>query len=170
MRWWKHRQIRAWIAFGKRCQISSHSTHKTWIKGWSISHINQIQLHTQYRPRLLTAPSSVMETVVEVSNEDPLANPHTPHIFAISRLMNHLWRRQLSKDAEVLFTINKGPSYWPCSMHEPIIVLIFCLWLMFQTTEVPGYYGVFLKPLKYRTIWSPDSNILISMDVVNFIT
>ena len=41
---------------------------------------------------------------------------------------------------------------------------------MFQTTEVPGFYRVFLKPLKYRTIWSLDSNILISMDVGNFIT
>ena len=56
LRWWKHRQIRAWIAFGKRCHISPHSTHKTWIKGWSVSHINQIQLHTQYRPRILTTP------------------------------------------------------------------------------------------------------------------
>ena len=41
---------------------------------------------------------------------------------------------------------------------------------MFQTTEVPECYGGFLKPLKYRTIWSPDSNILSSMDVGNFIT
>ena len=41
---------------------------------------------------------------------------------------------------------------------------------MFQTTEVPGFYGGFLKPLKYRTIWRPDSNILSSMDVGNFIT
>ena len=41
---------------------------------------------------------------------------------------------------------------------------------MFQTTEVPGFYGVFLKPLKYRTIWSPDSNILSSVDVGGFIT
>ena len=41
---------------------------------------------------------------------------------------------------------------------------------MFQTTEVPGFYGVFLKPLNYRTICSPDSNILISVDVGDFIT
>ena len=32
-----------------------------------------------------------------------------------------------------------------------------------------GLWG-FLKPLKYRKIWRPDSNILISMDVGNFIT
>ena len=67
-----------------------------------------------------------METVVEVSNEDLLAHPYTPHMFAIPRFINHLWRRKLSKDAEVLFTINVGPSCWSRSMHEPIIVLI-CL-------------------------------------------
>ena len=41
---------------------------------------------------------------------------------------------------------------------------------MFQTAEVPGFYEVFLKPLKYRTIWSPDSNILVFVDVGGFIT
>ena len=39
--WWKSRQLRSWIAFGKSYQSSSHITHKTWIKGRSISHINQ---------------------------------------------------------------------------------------------------------------------------------
>ena len=66
-----------------------------------------------------------METVVELSNEDRLAHPHTPHMFSMPRLMNHLWRRHLSKDAEVLFTISVRPYCWPFSMHEPIIVLMF---------------------------------------------
>ena len=65
-----------------------------------------------------------METVVEVFNEDCLAHPHTPHVFAIPRLMTHLWRWQLSKDVDVLFSINAGPSFWPRSMHEPLVVLI----------------------------------------------
>ena len=39
--WWKRRQLRSWIAFGKRYQSSSNITHKTWIKGRSISHIDK---------------------------------------------------------------------------------------------------------------------------------
>ena len=39
--WWKRRQIRSWIAFGKRYQSSSHITHKKWIKVCSVSHINK---------------------------------------------------------------------------------------------------------------------------------
>ena len=96
------------------------------------------QLHTQYRPILWTPPPSAMETVVELFNEYCLSHPHIPHVFAIPRLMTHLWRRQLSKDADVLFTINMGPYFWPYSMYEPITCQLFCLRLMFQTTEVPG--------------------------------
>ena len=58
------------------------------------------------------------------------------HMFAIPRLMNHIWRRQLSKYAEVLFNINVGPYCWTRSMHEPIIVLM-CLPL----AHVSNYRG-----------------------------
>ena len=74
-----------------------------------LSYDDWFQLHTQDRPRLFTPPPAAMETVVEVFNEDRLSHPHIPHVFAIPRLMTHLWRRQLSKDADVLFTINVGP-------------------------------------------------------------
>ena len=88
------------------------------------SHDYWFQLHTQDRPRLWKHPPAEMEKVVEVFNDDCLAHLHIPHVFAIPRLMTHLWRRKLSKDADVLFTIDMGPSSWPFSMHEPLIVLI----------------------------------------------
>ena len=71
------------------------------------------QLHIQDRPRLWTPPPAAMETVVEVFNEDCLEHVHTPHMFAIPRLMTNLWRRQLSKDADVLFTNNVGLYFFP---------------------------------------------------------
>ena len=52
------------------------------------------QLLTQYRPRLWTPPPAVMETVVEVFNEDLLAHPNTPHVFDIPRLITRLQRKQ----------------------------------------------------------------------------
>ena len=39
--WWKCRQLRSCINFGKRYQSSSHITNKTWIKGRSVSNINK---------------------------------------------------------------------------------------------------------------------------------
>ena len=89
-----------------------------------------------------------METVVDLFNEDFLEHFLTPHVIDIPSLMTHMWRRQLYKDVNVLFPINMGPSFWPCSMHEPLTVLIFFLWIMFQNTEAPGCYGGVLQPLK----------------------
>ena len=69
-------------------------------------------------------PPAVMETVAEVLNEDRLAHPYMTHMFAIPSLMTNLCIRELSKDADVVLTINVGPSFWPRSMHENLIVLI----------------------------------------------
>ena len=65
-----------------------------------------------------------MATVVELFNEDRLVHPQIPHAFAVPRLMTHLWRKALSKDADVLFTVHVGAPFWPTPMHEPLIVLI----------------------------------------------
>ena len=80
-----------------------------------------------------------METVFELYNENRLEHPHTPHVFAIPRLRTHLWRKQLSKDTDVLFTVNVGSSFWTCSMHEPLIVLIF-----FPLSHVKNYIGTWV--------------------------
>ena len=69
------------------------------------------ELHTQYMPRLWTTTPAATESVLGVFNEDCLAHP-IPHVFAIHRLMTHLWRKQLYKDAGVLFTIYVGPYFW----------------------------------------------------------
>ena len=77
-----------------------------------------------------------METVVELFNEDRLAHPHTPHVFSIPCLMTHLCRRQLSKDTDVLFTINVGPFFLLYSMHEALVLLI-----LLPVAHVPNYRG-----------------------------
>jgi hypothetical protein len=82
------------------------------------------ELHTMDEPRLWMPPPAAMETVMEMFNEDRMAHPHIPHVFLLPRLMTHLWRKQLKKDADVVFTLSAGSSFWPRSMHEPLIVLI----------------------------------------------
>ena len=69
-------------------------------------------------------PPAAMETVAELFNEDHLAFPQYPHVFAVPRLMTKLWRRALSKDADVMFEVKAGTSFWPKSMHEPLTILI----------------------------------------------
>ena len=77
-----------------------------------------------------------MEAVLEMFNEDRIVRPHLPHVFAVPRLMTHMWRKQLSKDADVILTLPRNSSVWPACMHEPLIILI-----VFPLTYVERYYG-----------------------------
>ena len=90
-------------------------------------------------PRLWIPPPTAMPTVMEMFNDDHLAKPHLPHVFVVPRLMTHLWRKQLSKDADVVFTVQCDPSFWPAEMHEPLVVMI-----VFPLTFVDSYKGPWL--------------------------
>ena len=50
--------------------------------------------------------------------------------------MTHLWRKVLSKDAELTFKVEARALFWPKGMHEPLIILVD-LPLLF----VPHYRG-----------------------------
>jgi hypothetical protein len=90
-------------------------------------------------PRLWMPPPTAMETVVEMFGEDRLIRPHLPHVFVVPRLMTHLWRKALSKDADLVLTVPPGQSFWPASMHKPLIVLI-----VLPLTHVDSYRGPWL--------------------------
>ena len=79
-------------------------------------------------------------------------------MFDISRLITHLWRKQLSKEEDVLFTVNVGLSFPSCSMHESLIVLIvlplahvskyrgpWVLWGSSRSLEVKDHLGAGFK-------------------------
>ena len=93
-------------------------------------------LHTLEEARLWVPPPAAMETVVELFNDDRLAHPRIPHVFLIPRLMTHLWRKQLGKDADVMFAVRAGTSVWTSDMHEPLYVLI-----VLPITHVSGHRG-----------------------------
>ena len=121
-------------------------------------------------PRIWTSPPSAMETVDELFNEDRLAHSHIHHVFYIPRLIAHLRRNQLSKDVDVLFTVNMGPSFWPCPMLEPLTVLI-----VLPLDHVPNYRGHWvlrgiLPDLEVYNQLEAGFNILSSIDVENLMT
>ena len=65
-----------------------------------------------------------MLTVLEMFNNDRMANSHLPHVFAVPRLMTHLWRKQLVKDTDLVFTVPCDTSFWPMDMHAPLIIIV----------------------------------------------
>ena len=76
---------------------------------------------------------------MEMFNEDRLAHPTAPHVFVVPRLMTYLWRKDLGKDADVLFTVQTGVPFWTSNQFEPLLVAI-----VFPLSHVPRYTGPWL--------------------------
>ena len=80
-----------------------------------------------------------METVLGVFNEDSIAHPWIPHVFVVPGLMTSFWRKQLTKDADVLFEVQVGDHLLGRSQHEPLIVA-----LVLPIVHVTSYRGPWL--------------------------
>ena len=57
-----------------------------------------------------------------VVDRSRLAHPHWPHVFLVPRLMTHLQRRDLGKEADILFNITAGVPFWGARQYEPLTV------------------------------------------------
>jgi len=86
--------------------------------------------------RLWMLPPADMEVALELLTEDRLAHPHWPHVFLVPRLMTHLWRRDLGKEADILFNIPAGVPFWGARQYEPLTVAI-----LFPLSQVSSYTG-----------------------------
>jgi hypothetical protein len=82
---------------------------------------------------------AVMETALELFGNDRLAHPQWPHVFVILCLMTHMWRKNLGKNADVLFTIPVGIPFWTAGQFAPLIVAI-----VFPLSHLPRYTGPWL--------------------------
>ena len=94
------------------------------------------RLHEVKGHRLWIPPPAAMETVMELFAEDHLVNPHLAHVFVVPRLMTHLWRRHMLRDADLHFYVQAGAPFWPRSMHEPLTVVV-----IFPLSYVNSYQG-----------------------------
>ena len=89
--------------------------------------------------RLWLMPPAVMETALELFCDDQMAHPQWPHVFVVPCLMAHLWRKNVGKDANVLFTVPAGVNFWASGQFEPLIVAI-----VFPLAHIPRYTGPWL--------------------------
>lgn len=116
--WWSDDTGKPWNRIGDdRTQYESSLLTK-------LEPIDWFRLHEINSNRLWIPPPAAMATVVELFNEDRIVNPHLTHVFVVPRLMTHIWRKQLMKDADLTFYVRAGAPFWPCSQHEPLTVLI----------------------------------------------
>ena len=81
-------------------------------------------------------PPAAMEVAIELLWEDKLAHPQWPHVFVVPCFMTHMWRRDLGKSADILFTVPVGVPFWGALQFEPLIVAI-----IFPLSHVSSYTG-----------------------------
>ncbi len=89
-----------------------------------INHDNMFELKDRKAARLWLLPPAAMEVAIELLWEDKLVHPRWPHVFVVPRFMTHMWRRDLGKNADILFTVPAGVPFWGGTQFEPLIVAI----------------------------------------------
>ena len=143
--WWKDEDGVPWCAprnlegdeGGSACRFETREDNR-----WESEELVKLEPGDWFRlyeikgHRLWIPPPAAMETVMELFAEDHLVNPHLAHVFVVPRLMTHLWRKQLMRDADVFFYVYAGHPFWPCSMHEPLTIAV-----VFPLAHVPRYTG-----------------------------
>jgi hypothetical protein len=97
---------------------------------------NMFELKTLWAARLWMLPPAAMEVAIELLWENKLAHPQWPHVFVVPRHMTHMWRRDLGKNADILFTVPAGVPFWGATQFEPLIVAI-----VFPLAHVSGHTG-----------------------------
>jgi hypothetical protein len=100
---------------------------------------NMFELQDLKAAWLWMLPPSVMEVALELLCEDRHAHRQWPHVFVVPRLMTHLWRKDLMKNVDLLFTIPAQVLFWTARQFEPIIVVI-----VLPLMHVPSYTGPWL--------------------------
>ena len=144
----------SYIPFHLGADERSNGLVGTWVQSWWRSKrgadfgglpLTQVTKDTMFELRDLKAawlwmlPPSAMEVALELLCEDCLAHPQWPHVFVVPHLMTHLWCKDLTKNADLLFTVPAQVLFWTARQFEPLIVAS-----VLPLMHVPSYTGPWL--------------------------
>ncbi|KAL3786657.1 hypothetical protein ACHAW5_001375 [Stephanodiscus triporus] len=144
----------AFLPFDRGADERSNGAVSSWVRSWwrtkkgedwgglsleEVTGQTMFELKELKAARLWLLAPAVMETALDLFRDDRMAQPQWPHVFVIPRLMTHMWRKDLGKDADVLFTVPAGVSFWASGQFEPLIVA-----LVFPLAHIPRYTGPWL--------------------------
>ena len=115
--------------------MNGGATGMDWT-GWKSITTSSLSCRTSQAQDCGCSPPASMATALEAFNKDRLAHPWNPHVFVVPRLMTYLWRKSLSKDADVMFTVQVGQHFWDASQHKLLIIA-----LVQPLSRAPNYRG-----------------------------
>ena len=147
-----------YVPFNEGANARSEGRVEEWVKTWwgpftlrTLTPEGWFEAAHGSAPCLWMPPPAAMAVALEQFAKARHKRPEVPHVFVVPRLMTGHWRKELSKDADVLFTVRVGVSFWSSSQCEPLIVAIA---LPFVTRRV--------SPESWRGPWVVRGSCLAS--------
>jgi hypothetical protein len=105
---------------------------------------------------LWAPPPAAASVAIEQLSFSRLKRPHLTHIFICPRLMTHMWRKQLCKVADLVFTLPAGrrPLVWPASMFEPLIIGVILPYLSYPPWSRRSTAAILEVGSQLSSLWS----------------
>ena len=102
---------------------------EAWLRSWWGANLKNIQTSGWFEVQgdnFLWAPApATTETVIELLLESHLQHIYRSHLIVVPRLMSFLWRKQIGKEAGLLFTLLVGIPFGYLVEHEPLTIALF---------------------------------------------
>jgi hypothetical protein len=121
----------SFLPLGLDANERSKGKVEEWVRSWwgtqpllSLSPEGWFEEGQGSTPCLWMPPPAGMEVALECLAEARHKRPHVAHVVVAPRLMTHMWRKQIGKDADLLFTVPVGVPFWEKHQHEPLIVCL----------------------------------------------
>ncbi len=129
----------SFVPFNKGADERLGGQVSTWVHSWwrtrkgsnfggfgveFITKDNMFELRGLQGARLWMMPLVAMEVAMELLCGNCLAHPQWPHVFVVSCLMIHFWRKDLMKSTNLFFTVPAEVHFWAASQFKPLIFAI----------------------------------------------
>ena len=114
----------SFLLFNRGADERSNRAVGSWIRSWlrtkdwgglpleEVPAEAMFKLKNMQAARLGIMVPAVKEIAMKLFGDDRFAHPQWPHVFVVPRLMTPMKRKNLGEDADVLFTVPVGVSFW----------------------------------------------------------
>ena len=100
-----------------------------FVEGHDIRFVNSSsyprKMHFESGVYVWSPPPVIADVALEQLRCARLKRQNSLHVVVTPRLFVYLWRKQLHKAADLALIPPLGLSFWPCHMHEPLLIA-FC--------------------------------------------
>ena len=101
-------------------------------------------------------PPAAADVCLEELRKARMKRKGSLHIVIIQKLMTPIWRKQLNKAADCIFSIPASHSFWPAINHEPLIVALIFPYLPFRPFQLKGTPKMFYMGRKLSKMFQED--------------